>query len=239
MLPIFLFLMNSIESYSAPIPTRFRWEANIGKAWSKFSETRNSVIAPDKKIDQESYFTDFKGTYIIIPKYFDINAGATYIGLAHQSPANPKDQFVYQYFFANAGLNIPFSDFFWLRLVAETFYSTMITPNGTFGFRNLGGSQFYPTFEYFPFETEFFTSISPFIKFPIVSTGTVWKEWVYGLKFRFPVVRGEPKFPLFAYQQAFVVRFSYNKLELNITQPGFLPYEAEHSWFGVSIGYEW
>jgi hypothetical protein len=109
----------------------------------------------------------------------------------------------------------------------------------SFGFSNLTGTTLYPGLEYFPHGTDMFFSASPYIRVPLVSSTNSWKEYTYGLKLKFPVVRGRPKFPLYAYQKAFIIRIVYSRVELAIREEGFLPVDAEHSWTGISLGYEW
>jgi hypothetical protein len=228
----------SLPCWSAPVPTRFRYEVHLGKAWSNYTEKRFSVLVEDRDIDQSSYMGEFQGTYWAVPRYLDFNLGTRQIGFAPETD-NPDEAYSLNHSWANIGLHLPlFSDFLWFKLVGEGFYANMSSQDG-FGFTGLTGGTIYPGLEYFPKGSDLFFSASPFIKVPLASGDNVWREYTYGLKLRFPVVRGQARFPLYAYQKALVIRIIYSKLEMNIRKPGYLPVDAGNTWTGLTLGFEW
>lgn len=229
----------SFSALCAPVPTKFRYELHLGKAWSNYIEERDSVVIQDRDVNQESFFGEFQTTYWAIPKYIDFNLGARQLGFNANSDGTENEIYSLQNAWLNLGLHFPlFYDYLWFKIVGEGFYANMNSEDG-FGFRNLTGGTLYPGLEYFPHGTDMFFSASPYIRVPLVTGDNVWREFSYGLKLKFPVVRGKPKFPIYAYQKAFIIRIVYSKIEIDIRKAGYLPVDSSHSWTGLSIGYEW
>jgi hypothetical protein len=229
----------SLALKAAPVPSKFRYELHLGKGWSNYTEERDSVIIADRDINQESYFGEFQTTYWAIPKYIDFNLGLRQLGFNATSDGTEEEIYTLQNVWLNLGFHFPlFYDYLWIKIVGEGFYANMNSQDG-FGFRNLNGGSIYPGVEYFPKGTDKYFSISPYIRVPVISGSNVWREYSYGLKFKLPIVRGRPQFPLYAYQKAIVIRLVYSKFEIAIRKAGYLPVDASHAWTGLSVGYEW
>lgn len=233
-----ILVIHTFKIWGAPIPTRFRYEFNYGKSSSNYIEIRDSVLIKNRNIRQESNFGDLQITYWAKPKMFDFNFGSRMMGFSAKSDGAENEIYTLNYTWLNAGFHFPILyDFLWGKIVAEAFYADMNSQDG-FGFRNLTGGSIYPAVEYFSHGTDMFFSASPFLRLPLLTGDNVWREFAYGIKLKFPVVRGKRRFPLYAYQTAFVIRLMYSKLELAIRKSGYLPVDAIHSWSGLSVGFE-
>jgi hypothetical protein len=241
---LIIYILASFSAWSAPIPSKWRYEVHVGKANSKYEESRESVIDPGMSVKQTSYAAEIAATYWIIPKYIDFKLGARYLGISPEEPKEPQEQYQYTHAWSNLGLSVPiFGDFISLKIIGEIFYSNLAGgEKNQYGFKNITGAYAYPSIEFFPYGTEKYFSLSPFLRLPVgVGSDTLWQETAYGLNLRFPISYGggRNRFPFYAYQKAIVIRLLYSSLKLNIEETGFLTTEIEHSYTLLTLGFEW
>lgn len=223
---------------AAPLPPKWRFEYNYGRATTHYLEKQPSILFTSANIKQVADYHQFLYQYLLFPNWLDFSMGANFTGLQAQEPSEKEDQFIYATGFVNLGVMLPISDFWNIKLVAETFYTTMVVKEDNFGFRNLTGSQFYPEVEWLPFGSDTFMQITPYFKVPLISDVGNRRETTIGLKFSLPF-GGEraQRYPTFAYQKSLVIRVFYTHLELDFERDDFIPSKIDVRQIGATLGF--
>ena len=231
---IFLF---SLPSFGAYNPPRWRFEYDYGKVKTEYYEEQLSILFDEKEIVQTADFHQFIYQYYLAPPWLDFSVGANITGTNIDDPSDENKQFQYISAYANLGVLIPISYYWNVKLITETFYTTMEVKGDKFGFRNLRGTQIYPEIEWLPFGTDMFFQLSPYLKFPLWSDTGNRKETTVGLKFTVPINSpGEMRFPTFAYNTSVVIRLFYTNMQLDFEKSGFISSEFEVRQYGVTLG---
>jgi hypothetical protein len=160
----FIFLILLISSaFSATAPSRWRFEINHGTVETEYFEDN----VTDKRVDQESSWTEFVMQYYIAPPYFDLTLSAQVTGASISEPTNEADQIQFATGILNIGYVLPqWSEFFQVKLNFERFFTTTETQNEQFGFRNLTGWQVYPELEWLTFGSDAFIASEYFFLRP-------------------------------------------------------------------------
>lgn len=231
-------LLFSAAVNAARIPPKWRFEYNYGKAQTHYLEEQPSILFTNTNIKQIADYHQFQYQYLIFPKWLDFSLGASLTGLIVDEPSDKEDQFIYTTAYANLGVMLPISDFWNIRIVAESFYTTMEVKDDKFGFRNLTGNQLYPEIEWLPFGSNTFIQITPFFKVPFVTDVGNRRETTIGFKLSLPI-GGEraQRFPTFAYQKSFTLKIFYTHLELEFDREGFIPAEIDVRQIGANLGF--
>lgn len=226
------------SALAAPLPPKWRFEYNYGRATTHYLESQPSILFTRANIEQVADYHQFVYQYLIFPSWLDFSIGANFTGLQVESPSETEDQFLYATAYANLGIMLPLSDFWNIKLVAETFYTTMEVQDDKFGFRNLTGNQIFPEVEWLPFGSDTFLQITPYFKIPFVSDVGNRKETTIGLKLSIPL-SGEraQRFPTFAYQRSLVFRIFYTQLQLEFDRKDFIPAEIDVRQIGATLGF--
>ncbi len=234
---LFLLFIYSAFSYAAVNPPRWRFEYNYGKVKTEYHEEQLSIIFDKKEIKQTADFHQFIYQYYLLPPWLDFSIGGNITGLQVDEPSEEDQQFQYLTAFANIGIQIPFSDYWNVKLVTESFYTSMIVEDDKFGFKNLRGTQIYPEIEWLPFGSDMFIQISPYLKFPIWSDTGARKETTIGIKLNIPIRSpNQMRFPTFAYNTSFVLKFFYTNMSLDFEKKGFISSEFEVRQYGLLFG---
>lgn len=237
-LVLFLFFLISVAQ-AATNPPLWRINLDLGHGKMNYTETRNTPSFTDKNIDQKAMFVDFSFLQYIIAPDIDLTAGAQIYGLSPSEPENELNQFQSYYGYLNLGFSFySFSDYLRIRLVLEGFNQNIVS-DGNFGFKNLWGGQIYPDIEILPFGTDMFLQISPFFKIPLLTDSGKRSEFTAGIKIKIPTSSDSKsmKFPAYAYQNAFVIKLFYRKVDLLFQKSGFIDSEIETEEFIASLGF--
>jgi hypothetical protein len=229
----------SLNVNSAELPTRWRLEYNYGKVTTNYLEEQPSIVFEKKNIKQVSDFHQFAYQYYLLPPLIDFTIGANTTGTQIDDPTDINEQFRYFTAYANIGILLPLSDYWSVKLVLESFYTSMQVKDDAFGFKNLRGNQVYPEIEWLPFGSDIFIQFSPYAKIPIYSDSVGGrKETTFGLKMKVPLgAHGAMKFPTFAYQNALTIKIFYTSMELDFTREDFIGSEISTKQVGVTIGF--
>ena len=233
------FLLTFPLAYGAELPPNWRFEYNYGQATTEYTETQPSIVFNDTDVIQIADFHQFIWQYYLVPPWLDISIGGNITGATQvQEPEEEAQQFQYLTGFANAGVVLPFSDYWHTKLVFEYFYTSMIVDDDAFGFRNLRGTQIYPEVEWLPFGSDMFIKISPYFRVPLFSDIGNRQETTVGLKLSIPVgSRKNLRFPLFAYGKYLTVKVFYTQMKLTFEREGFIPSDIEVRQYGATIGF--
>ena len=233
---LFIFI-NSAISFSAVNPPRWRFEYDYGKVQTTYFEEQLTILFDKKEINQLADYHQVIYQYYLLPPWLDLSIGLNSTGTQIESPSETDRQFRYLNAFANIGVVIPLSFYWSVKLVAETFYTTMIVENNQFGFRNLRGTQIYPEVEWLPFGSDMFFQMTPFFKVPLFSDLGNRKETTVGLKFSIPINSPrQMRFPTFAYNTSFVLKLFYTNLSLQFEESGFISSEFDVRQYGITVG---
>ncbi len=234
LIALFLF---SLSSLAAVTPPRWRFQYDYGKVKTEYFEEQLSIIFDKKEIIQTADFHQFIYQYYLAPPWLDFSIGANITGTNVDDPSDEDLQFKYISGYANLGVLIPISYYWNIKLVTETFYTTMEVKDDKFGFRNLRGTQIYPEIEWLPFGTDMFFQVSPYFKFPLWSDTGNREETTVGLKFSIPLTSpGSMRFPTFAYNTSLVVRLFYTNMKLDFEESGFISSEFKIKQYGLTVG---
>ena len=228
-------------AHGAYIPPQWRFEYNYGKTTTHYIEKQVTFAFDNVNLEQISDRHQFVYQYFLAPPWIDFSIARTITGLQVEEPEDVAEQFQYITASASFGISLPISDFWSIRLVAESFYTSMIVSGDTFGFTGLTGSQVYPEIEWIPFGSTMFIQVSPYLKVPLWSSSDVGnrKETTLGVKLKIPFGnKGEGmRFPLFAYQKAMILKLFYTEVELEFSRVGFISSEMNVRQYGMSLGF--
>lgn len=231
-------LLFTTAAQAAKIPPQWRFEYNYGQATTHYLEEQPSILFTNANVKQVADFHQFQYQYFIFPRWLDFSLGANLTGLSVQEPSERENQFIYTTAYANLGILLPISDFWNIKIVAETFYTTMVVKDDEFGFRNLTGSQLYPEVEWLPFGSDTFMQITPYLKVPLITDVGNRKETTIGLKLSLPLgSQRSQRYPTFAYQKSFILRVFYTHLELEFEREDFIPAEIDVRQIGATLGF--
>ena len=231
-------LLTSLSALAAPLPPKWRFEYNYGRATTHYLEEQPSIVFTHANVKQVADYHQFIYQYLIFPSWLDLSIGANLTGVQAEEPSEEEDQFIYATGYVNLGVMLPISDFWNIKLVAETFYTTMEVEDDKFGFRNLTGNQIYPEIEWLPFGSDIFMQITPYFKIPLISDVGNRKETTIGLKLSLPLgSERAQRYPTFAYQRSFILRVFYTHLELEFEREDFIPAEIDVRQIGATLGF--
>jgi len=225
--------------YSAEIPSKWRFEYSYGQIITHYQEDQPSIVFDETDIEQKSDFHQFAFQYFLLPPYIDLTLGGNTTGTQTTEPTETEKQFKYYTVFANLGILLPISDYWNIKLVGESFLTSMTVVDNEFGFRNLKGYQVYPEIEWLPFGSDIFIQISPYLKVPIWSkVSGNRKESTAGIKMKIPLGSDKSmKFPTYAYQTALSVKVFYTEMNMNFSKDNFIGSEIKVRQYGATVGF--
>jgi hypothetical protein len=213
----FAYTLFTSLSYAAPLPSKWRMQIDVGR--EKYTYEDDFQFQPFLNTQFESRNINLKLTtsYFLVPPFFYIEASGETSALQLESSNETVDVTRYEAS-VSAGLFFP-GDFYWLKIVSENYFHSMIVSDKSFGYKNVENWVVYPIIGLNTNPLDDAWNLSIFYKYPIFKSSDQINETLIGAELRVPLGT-KFKYPLYAYQKAMVFKLTYKKYEFRYLLTG-------------------
>lgn len=230
----------SLDIWSAPNPTRHRFEFSFGKYNLSYQEEKDfgaGVRDPEAQT-QEALHGNFMWQYAFLPPYVTLTMDMDSTSNVSATTSNGvtavnlfetafKVHFLLPLIF-NERLGLGFTSSYNVLYNFQRTEDFTMQYNLTF----LG----YPEIVFFPTGFEEDYNLSFYANYSVVNVRTERQDATFGMRLFFPFYGKRIKYPLYAYQTGIVIRLEYNETSIITSQGVDQNFEFTISRFMGSIG---
>ncbi|MBT7610174.1 MAG: hypothetical protein HN576_10485 [Bacteriovoracaceae bacterium] len=199
-----IFFIFTTRLIAAPLPNKLRLQIDIGYEIFDYNDEYQFQPYLNQEIKSKNITYRAQGTYFLWAPYLYLEGAGEY----SSSQAVSGNEGFYKYeVHARVGLFIP-GDYYWFKLVSENYFTSLISTENTYGYKNVENWVVYPMFGLNSHALDSAINFAIYYKYPIFKSSHQTDETLIGLEVRVPL-GSDFKYPLYAYQKALFFRLEY------------------------------